>query len=200
MKKNIILLITAIIISFAFSSCNKGESYADKLKRERKNISNLISDLDLNVNYNGFPADGKFDPNVYYKDEETGVYLNITSYGDTSKMAVAGTQIIYRFKTAQVLGDTTILPFEDMPIGGDKNAGFIIYGNSYTYTYSYTSSFFVQNDYLYRSPACLFPLQYVGKGATFNIIIPFNEYAGSAYQQASYVTMYLKDVKYTRFN
>lgn len=110
-------------------------------------------------------------------------------------MAKTGSQILYRFDKYKILTDTAYYDFSGNAIG-QSQSDLLIYGNTGTYISS-SSSATSTNDYLFRSPACMMALKYIGKGGKFNVIIPFDEEVSSAYQQDYYLTLYLENVTYT---
>lgn len=189
MKKSIGLLLAMMAVSLVFMSCDDSESYADKLKRERKLVKQLISEKGF-VIVNEIPTDTIFAENVYYHDKETDIYFNIEDRGDltlrASKETGSNTKVHCRFDRVRVLGDTTNYGYPaSQPMS-------FMYGIKDTYRASDPE---VANYYL--TPAYAFPLDYVGEGAVVNLIVPFDE--GSTNQQSYYTTLFVQKLRYTKF-
>lgn len=173
-----------------FSACSSSETYADKLKNESKAIDRFVKERELNV-LKSMPEDYKFGENDYYKDEDSGIYLRIISRGDTEKMASKDKLPLVLFRYYGTLrfstADTT-----KYSNNGNLDPISFTYGNSNTYTDYYSSNY----SYSFLSPACAFPLDYVGEGGEVSMIVPFAN--GSAMQQSSYEPLFYGRIKYTK--
>lgn len=190
MKKTIWFAFSAIVIYAAIAiSCDDSISYAERKKTERQRISSLINRLGLTV-HEGLPADSVFDPNVYYKDPETDIYINVLDYGDKTKMAkipsagASGSDVYYRFQYAHTLSTYDTLYYSStQPLK-------LVYGVMSTYTSTSTDF-----EAYFLSSACVLPLKYVGDNALVNLIVPFNY--GSYAQRSTYETYFLEKIRYT---
>ncbi|HAR39605.1 MAG TPA: hypothetical protein DCS09_14130, partial [Porphyromonadaceae bacterium] len=81
---------------FLTVSCKDTMTYADYLKAEEKAIDLFIESNNLTI-LKSFPADRVFEENEFYKDPTTGVYLNIISYGDTTRNLQWKEEVYVRF-------------------------------------------------------------------------------------------------------
>ncbi|NDW08135.1 DUF4827 family protein [Dysgonomonas sp. 520] len=187
MKKYIGLTFVIAAISLIFMSCDNGVSYADRLKKERKLISEFIAEKGFEVR-NGFPADSVFEKGVYYKDPKTGIYLSILDYGDLEHKASASNRsmISYRFNTRFFLASDSV----EANFPANQSAQFHYLGDEKT-LYANKSTVL---GYTYMSYTVAMPLKYVGEGGIVSVIAPFNY--GSAYQQEAYEPLWLNEIKY----
>lgn len=183
------LALTALVV--IFSSCKDSETYADKLKNETKAIDRFVKEREIKV-LNSMPgADYEFAENEYYKDEDSGIYLRIISRGNLDKMASKDKlpTVVFRYYETIRFGISDTTKFSN---NGSLDPMTFTYGNSNTYT-NYNS-----NDpaYAFLSPACAFPLDYVGEEGEVSMIVPFAN--GSAMQQSSYEPLFYGRIKYTK--
>lgn len=87
-------------ISFAFTciSCEKGESYADLLKKEEKAVNWYLSGESVET---VIPADSIFitgeDAPFYKMDEEGNVYMRVIDMGDMNDRPQKGDRVYFRF-------------------------------------------------------------------------------------------------------
>lgn len=175
-----------MIVCIAFGACSKTETYADLVKKERKNIKRFISENNIVV-LNTYPSDGVFAENEFFLDS-TGVYINVIDSGN-GKRANSNNraEVSYRF------WDTSILPVSDTVTNNDVVQPLnFTYGRASTYQTSSTSSL----GYAYLSTGVTIPLKYVGEDAVVRIIVPFSQ--GSTYQNLAYCAIYYGKLKYTR--
>lgn len=190
-----IFMLMAIII--AFSACNSGETYADKLKNQDKAIDRWISKNNIVV-LNKFPSDSIFAENEYYKDPETGIYIRVIDYG--GEKANENQQVYLRYEDAKWIkqGSSDSVSYTNNLPGMEQYPLDIKYGITETYsiplsyyTQYLASSSAISIQYykaLYLSEACVAPLKYVGDGGSVSLLVPFNN--GSAYQQYIYEPLY----------
>lgn len=175
------------------TSCSSSETYADKLKSERKNINAFLGEKEIEL-LDTYPENGVFKENQYFRDPDTGVYINVVDSGNgnrakTDQMA----QVYFRFwdtATLPVASSTISTSLEDQP--GVQPVSFT-YGNSNSYINSNQNDYF---SYIYLSPGVTVPLKYVGEGAVVKLIVPFAQ--GSTYQNLAYQAMYYGRLKYTK--
>lgn len=100
MKRNKIitggLLTVAAVISL--SSCEKGESYADLLKKEEKAVNWYLSGESVAVE---IPADSVFitgeDAPFYKMDEDGSVYMKVVNPGDLDDRPKNGDRVYFRY-------------------------------------------------------------------------------------------------------
>lgn len=188
MKKAALKVIGFIFCTLVlFAACSKSDTYADKLKNERKTIKRFINEHDIEVLYE-YPKSGVFEKNQYFVDSSSGVYINVIDSGN-GKRAQLRSNVYFRFWDAisfTSTPDTT--SFDDIQ-SGLQPLNFI-YGveESYTSSSSYIASGFM-------SAGVTLPLKYVGENAIVSLIIPFN--SGSTYQRSGYYPVYFTKLKYT---
>lgn len=192
MKKIISGLCLCLSLSIAFSACSKSETYADKVKKERKIISRFINENNIKLIYS-YPENHQFDENEFYVDI-TGVYINVVDSGNGKKADInTFADVNYRFWDTKVLtsgnaaSDTIIVSNDN-----DPHPLSFEYGRENTYLSSNTNSL----GYSYLSPGVVAPLKYVGENAIVRIIVPFT--AGSTLQLQAYLPIYYGKLKYTR--
>lgn len=193
MKKLIGGIFAILILAVIFSACDDTESYADKLKKEKKNISNFLSENNIELIYE-YPEEGKFKDNQFFFDKSTGIYLQVVDTGNGNRASANGTltKVNVRYKQTRMLPDTTT--YSIMGNYGDQPLSFV-YGLTTTYTNSSSS---YSNGYYFLSPALAYPLKYVGEQGVVKMLIPFSQ--GSYYQQYySYGAVYMGYVEYTNF-
>lgn len=195
MKKGLGLICLIIGFCIAFGACSNSDTYADKLKRERKNISSFINENGI-VILSEYPKSGVFKENQYFLDSSTGVYINVVDSGNGKRAALAtSTQLLNSQVDIRFSGAMT-LPIAESDTVGNNLPGLqpitLTYGISATYTANSSSS---TMDYIYKSPGIVAPLQYVGEKAKVRLIIPFS--SGSSYQTAAFLPMYYTELQYT---
>lgn len=193
-KKSLKIASLLVCIIAVFAACSKSESYAEKLKKERKNISRFITDHDIEV-LDSYPASGVFGSKQYYKDPTTGVYINVIDSGNGNRADKDKNSMVnIRFWEAMSLpaADSDTVTFN--PAGSQPLT--IYYGNEYTYTGSTTGSYFYNIQYYFMSKGMAVPLEFVGENAIVSLIVPFN--SGSTAQQSSSYPMYFTKLQYTK--
>lgn len=180
-----------VVVALLSTSCSSSETYADKLKEEKKQINRFLSAQGIEV-LSSYPETGVFKENQFFRDPDTGVYINVVDSGNGKRASSTDLADVYfRFY------DTATLPVDDSSI--DKTNGdadglqpiSFIYGNTNSYTSTSTSSYY---SYIYLSPGVTVPLKYVGEGAIVRLIVPFAQ--GSYYQSLSYQAIYYGRLKY----
>ncbi|SHE40618.1 DUF4827 family protein [Dysgonomonas macrotermitis] len=183
-----------VCIMVLFASCDNGDSYADRLNRERKNIKSFINAHDIEVLYT-YPESGVFKSNQYYYDSSTGVYINVIDSGNGKRANASNRSVVnVRFWDAMSLptadSDTiTYNPDGVQPIE-------FLYGVSSTYTSSSTDSYLGTIQSYYMSSGMAVPLQHVGEKAIVSLIVPFN--SGSYVQQSGYYAIFFTRLQYTK--
>ncbi|NDV68308.1 DUF4827 family protein [Dysgonomonas sp. 25] len=196
MRKTCLFILAAFVIAIAFSACNKRDTYADKLKKERKAISRFISDHDIDILYT-YPADGVFAENEFFKDENTGVYFRIRTKGNGDTIKERN-RLSLRTDTLNIFlvsNDTLLGNNVSNSIFHTKNI-LLTYGNENTYTTSSNDQY--NPEYWFKSAGCVLPLtsKYgLRDRAEVSILIPFS--SGSAAQQSGYEPLYIESLIYT---
>lgn len=191
MKKIIGAIFTFISVAIIFSACG-GETYADKLRKEKKGIERFINDNKITVR-GTYPVDHKFADNEYYLDENTGVYFRVINPGNDDKPEKGKTDVYLRYENIlNLLNENDTLALNNF-----QGAYMTFrYGNSSSYTGTGTSTTYQYQMYYFLSQACVLPLdQGLGNGAEVSLIVPFAN--GSTYQQANYVPMFYGRLKYS---
>lgn len=191
MKKLIGCIFAICSLVIIFSSCDDTESYADKLKKEKRNIRDFIAQNDIEV-IDTYPENNKFEDNQFFYDNTEGIYIQVVDTGNglRAKNTGALSKVSVRFSGARFLPDTT--EYTNMGNAGAYSLVFL-YGQPNTYMGSTSSSL---DEYRFLSPALVAPLKYVGEEGVVRLIIPFS--AGSYLQQyTSYEPVYINVVKYT---
>lgn len=192
MKKLIGGIVAILILAVLFPSCDDTESYADKLKKEKKNIENFLAENKIELIYE-YPEEGKFEENQFFYDKSTGIYIQVVDTGNGNRAKSSGTltEVNVRYGKTRILPDTTI--YTNIGAYGDQPLNFV-YGMTNTYIDVSSSS----NGYYFKSPALVAPLKYVGEEGIVKILIPFSQ--GSYFQQYSaYSPIYMGYVKYVNF-
>lgn len=194
MRKSIGFILAFVALTAMFSACKDSETYADKLKNEKKAIDRFVKQRGIEV-LKSMPEDYKFEDNQYYKDEDSGIYLRIISKGDPSKMASEedNSEVYFRFFDSSFFASKT----DSEPYSNSGKYGedplYLSYGNANSYLDYYGSQDY---GYYFLSPACAFALEYVGEGGEVSLIVPFTQ--GSALQKSNYEPIFYERIKYTK--
>lgn len=187
MKRNyaIILLLSGII--GLTMSCNKQETYADKLKNETKAIDKLIAKNRFTVLKN-FPKDTVFKANEFYRDPATGVYFNIIDRGDLTKRPKLGDEVYVRYSGLIYFMRNDTVEFNNWDP----------YKNPDPNQIGYAGPVSMLNKSLYSATVAgwVVPLPYVGRQGKVQLIIPFN--MGSSAETSNFQPSYYKEVTYTQ--
>ncbi len=174
----ILMIVCAALMAV---SCNKGKSYTDMLKAERKAIDRLINTNGFEV-LDEFPTDTVFKENQFVK-LENGVYLNIIDKG-TSQRAVSGkTSVLYRCVVSYPLDSTYVFYSSSYYVyaRNPKVAKSVNYGPNSNGTRPYEMLYQDPDDFYYGyqpsgafdSEGLMTALKYVGDGAKVKLIVPF---------------------------
>lgn len=190
------LTVFFVCILAVFASCNKSDSYADRLDRERKNIKRFINEHDIRV-LNAYPASGVFAANEYFHEPTTGVYINVIDSGNGKRAnAERRSTVNVRFWDAMSLpaSESDTVTFN---LGGYDPIQFM-YGVESTYTSSNGSSTHPVDaaQYHFMSKGMAIPLKYVGENAIVSLIVPFN--SGSSAQKSGSFPIFFTRLKYTK--
>jgi len=178
MKKIIAFLLAATCFSFIIS-CDKSETYADKLKKESRAINRIKSDSSL-VFLDTYPEDGVFEANEFYRDPKSGVYFNVIDSGNGNRAVKNKTTVDVRYKWGYFIVDMdTSIHWRNTDAPSDLIS--FTYNNSSPTSYLETSSSNGYSNYYIKSYGMASVLDYVGEGAIVKLIVPFS--CGSYYQQ-----------------
>jgi len=195
--KNIFSWVFALVVLVALfsTSCSSSETYADKLKEERKQIDRFLSAQGIEV-LSTYPTDSIFKKNQFFRDPETGVYINVINPGNGTRASAKDLADVYfRFyETATLPTDKSTIDKTNGDASGSQPVSFI-YGNTNSYTSTSTLNYYC---YIYLSPGVTVPLKYVGEGAIVSLIVPFAQ--GSYYQSLSYQAIYYGRLKYEKID
>lgn len=96
--KYYISVLFTLLSAFLLTSCEKGESYADLLKKEEKAVNWYISGFSIETE---IPADSIFiegeDAPFYRMNEEGSVYMRVIDSGDLNDRPKKGDRIYFRY-------------------------------------------------------------------------------------------------------
>lgn len=187
--------IVALLALFT-QSCNNGETYADKLDKEKDYINDYINDQGIQVlSESGFDPTVKMTENQYVLFQSDGVYMHIDSLGTgstiynrldslTAKNGEARLVVLTRFLEYSLqYRDTMITNFyynaSPEQFYYAKSSTSYVGSSNNTYGKFFDDSSITSSDYsmitYYGSsvPAgWLKPLQYVGDGGRVKVIVP----------------------------
>lgn len=192
MRKIIAFTLIMTCLSFVIS-CDKTETYADKLKKESKAIKRLKSDSSF-VFIDDYPEDRVFKTNEFYRDPKSGVYFHVIDSGNGNRAVKGKTTVDVRYKWGYFFVDLdTAYQWKNTNIPNDLLS--FTYNNSYPASYLETSSSNGSSNYYVKSYGIASVLEHVGEGAVVKMIIPFS--SGSYYQQyIGYEPLYLGWVRF----
>lgn len=195
MRKLFYIIFSVMALSAILASCNNGETYAERLEKEKKAIKRFINDNGI-ITLNSFPADSIFGEKEYYL-HPSGTYIRVIKYGDKSRKATQNpTTDIQMRASAHFIGDT--LQYSNFGQSNSANWVPFTFGNTDTYSGSYSQ---MNNNgreyykYIFMSVPCTLSLDYVGDQGEVSLIVPFVN--GSAAQTANYKALYFDRIRYT---
>lgn len=171
-------------------SCSKSETYADKIRKERKGINRFFDRNNFSITKQ-YPENGVFEENQYFLEPNSGVYFHVVDSGN-GRRATQGRIVYVRYKDAERILSGDSVFYNNTTIDGYQDYIDFTYGD----TYSYTASSITEgwSNYYYKSAGMVAPLQYVGDSAIIRLLVPFN--VGSAGQQTSYEPIHFGYVFY----
>ena len=181
-----ILLITGFIAGL--TSCQKGESYADLLKKEEKAVNWYLSGESVITE---IPADSVFiegeDAPFYKMDEDGSVYMRVINSGDKDVKPKDGDRVYFRFSRMNLrnLYEADLEQWfgNSSDLGTTNEATSFILGN-----YSLSSS------YQYGTGVQL-PLKYLGYNSRVRLVV--KSQAGF-YNEQSQCLPFVMDIRYFR--
>ncbi|PXV65523.1 uncharacterized protein DUF4827 [Dysgonomonas alginatilytica] len=189
MKKVLGLVCFFIGLCVAFGACSNTETYADKLKNERKNIARFINEHNIVV-LSQYPANGVFEENQFFRDPVTGVYINVIDSGNGNRASVAKRSLV----TVRFSGAMTV-PANELDTNTNNVSGLQPMTFNYGISGTYSSTNQYLPDYFFLSQGIIAPLRFVGENARVSLIVPFAQ--GSTYQLAAFQPMYYEMLHYT---
>lgn len=188
MKKIIISipLLTGFIISISLSSCEKGESYADLLKKEEKAVNWYLSGESVEVS---IPSDSLFitgEDAPYYKMNEDGtVYMKVIDRGDMKDRPQKGDRVYFRYSRMNLRNlyeaDTELWIGNSSSLNPSTPSTSFIYGN-----------YVLQSSYQYGTGIQL-PLDYLGYNSRVKLILKAQS---GFYSEQSQCLPFVFDVRY----
>ena len=201
MKKIYLFIFVIIGFALAFSACNKSETYADRLKKEKRAINRFIINHNIDV-LNTFPEDSNFKKDQYFRDANTGVYFRIENWGEGETID-QGTDVYLRVAPNSIL----LVDNDTIKHGNSQPTTAMVFTYGIESTYSSLASYMSSNwpwtkddyEYVFLSPACILPLKHgLRNGGIVSFIIPFS--SGSKYQKSSNKPLYIPEMRYTFYN
>jgi len=203
MKKTVLFTAALFCLTLIFFSCDKSETYADKLNAQTDAINRFINENNIVVTDN-FPTDGVFPENVYYSDPQLGVLFRVISWGDKEDLPkINKTDVSLKYYNVINLSNMDTVG----PYWTNDTQDYVVYPITARYQGiggSYTQQFYDSDKvpssnyfkYVYLSPGTMRPLDYnIGNGAEVSIIVPFT--CGSYVQANSlYHPFFYKRLKY----
>lgn len=180
------LLLPALAGMLSLSSCEKGESYADLLKKEEKAVNWYLSGESVETE---IPADSIFitgeDAPFYKMDEEGNVYMKVIDSGDLSNRPKKGERVYFRFSR--------------MNLRNFYEADLEVWtGNSNDLTSSTSSTSFILGNYTLQSSyqygtGLQLPLNYLGYNSRVKLVL---KAASGFYAEQSQCLPFVYDVRY----
>lgn len=191
MRQLCLLLATFTILSF-FTACDSSETYADKLKKERKAINRFIDEHNIKV-VTTYPENGVFAENEYFLEPVTGTYIHVVDSGNGRRVSITDrTDVLVRYSGALRLASSDTTVYENTSAAQIHDYISFTYGKTATYTETSTNNGY--SNYNFKSLGMVVPLEYVGDSAIVKLIVPFN--SGSGMQSSYYEPVYLGMVRY----
>ena len=189
MKKATVLVIAIAACFSLMISCEKSETYADKVRKERRAISHFIDERGINT-LDQYPKNGVFAENEFFLEPVSGIYFHVVDSGNGRK-ATTGRVIDVRYKEAGSIISQPTFPETNNDGKGNQDILTFTYEDPSTYIDSQSNTY---SGFAYKSPGIIVPLQYVGDNAIIKIIVPFK--SGSGLQQITYEPVYIGHLAY----
>lgn len=176
----------ALLASLFLFSCEKGESYADLLKKEEKAVNWYLSGYSVERD---IPADSIFiegeDAPFYRMDNDGNVYMRVLDSGDLSDRPAKGDRVYFRFSRMNLRNfyeaelEQWVGNSSDLAIG--TSATSFILGN-----------YNLQSSYQYGTGIQL-PMEYLGYNSRVRLVIKAQ---AGMYAEQSQCIPYVYDVRY----
>lgn len=181
-----IYFVTLCLLGLA--SCEKGESYADLLKKEEKAVNWYLSGESIEIE---IPADSIFitgEDAPYYKMNEDGtVYMKVIDAGDLNDKPGEGDRVYFRYERMN-LRNYYEADLEQW-IGNSNNLG-----NSSVPTSFILGNYKLESSYQFGTGIQL-PLQYLGYNSRVKLVLKAQ---AGFYAEQSQCLPYIYDVRYFR--
>ena len=181
-----ILSLISLLIAAGLAGCEKGESYADLLKKQEKAVNWYLSGEPVEVNV---PADSIFitgeDAPFYRMDEDGSVYMRVIDAGDPDDRPKKGDRVYFRFSRMNLRNfyeaDVEQWVGNSSDIGSGIASTSFIFGN-YTLSSSYQYGTGIQ-----------LPLEYLGYNSRVRLVL---KAASGFYSEQSQCLPYVFDIRY----
>lgn len=188
MKRIFIYIAAGIMIagSSILGGCNKGESYADLLKKEEKAVNWYLSGFSVETS---IPSDSIFEEGEnapYYKMNSDGtIYMKVLNSGDRNMRPSKGDKVYFRFERMNIRNLYEV---------GIENW----VGNSNDLESGMGSTYFIFDDYTLSSTyqygqGIQLPMKYLGYNAQVSLILKAQ--SGFLSEQSSCLP-YVMNVRY----
>lgn len=185
-KCNINILTSLALLISLFASCEKGESYADLLKKEEKAVNWYLSGESVEVS---IPVDSIFrtgeDAPFYRMDDEGTVYMRVIDAGDLDDRPQSGDRVYFRYSRMNLRN------FYEADVEQ-------WYGNSSDFSSSTVATSFIMDNfslptsYQYGTGIQL-PLKYLGYNSRVRLVLKAQ---AGFYSEQSQCLPYVMDIRY----
>ena len=188
LKYTSLVFFVASVLLAVFSSCEKGESYADLLKKQEKAVNWYLSGEPVEIE---IPTDSIFiegeDAPFYKMDEDGTVYMRVIESGDLNDKPKSGDRVYFRYSRMNLrnLYEADIETW---------------IGNASDLTGSTPSTSFIMDNYRLQSSfqygtGIQLPLKYLGYNSRVRLVL---KAASGFYSEQSQCLPFVVDVRYFR--
>ena len=183
-KRNILILLLSACVGF--TACEKGESYADLLKKEEKAVNWYMSGEQVEVT---IPSDSIFitgeDAPFYKMDEEGTVYMRVVDSGDLSDRPQDGERVYFRFSRLNLRNfyEADLEQWE----GNSSDLTSLVGSTSFIY-----GNYLLESSYQYGTGIQL-PLSYLGYNSRVRLVLKAQS---GFYSEQSSCMPYVYDIRY----
>lgn len=185
-----IILFTATVLSFGFASCDKGESYAELLKKEEKAVNWYLAGESVET---AIPSDSIFiegeDAPFYKMDEDGSVYMRVINSGDKNDKPESGDRVYFRYSRMNLRNFYEAGIEQWVGNSSDLNSNI---GN----TSFILDNYKLESSYRYGTGLQL-PLKYLGYNSRVRLVVKAQ--AGFASEQSQCLP-FIIDVRYFKGN
>lgn len=186
MNCKLIISLLTLSIAMALVSCEKGESYADLLKKEEKAVNWYLSGYSVDVD---IPSDSIFiegdDAPFYKMNEEGTVYMKVINSGDLTDRPQKGERVYFRYSRMNLRNfyeaDLEQWVGNAINLQTSTAATSFIYGN-------YT----LQSSYQYGTGVQL-PMDYLGYNSRVVLVV---KASAGIYAEQSACLPFVYDIRY----
>lgn len=184
MRTKIIYILT--ILAFVISSCNKGESYADLLKKEEKAVNWYLSGESIETE---IPADSIFvtgeNAPFYKMNKEGTIYMKVLDAGDRNDRPKEGERVYFRYSRMNLRNlyeaDVEQWYGNSSDLGESTASTSFLFGN-YTLTSSYQYGKGIQ-----------YPLNFLGYNSRVRLVLKAE---AGFYSEQSQCLPFVYDIRY----